>query len=58
MPSNPTENDLADRERETRLVEARAWLVIARDLLDHHSRSPAAANVDLAIHQIDQELGG
>ncbi len=44
------------RERAAKLREARGLLAAALELLDDHARSPAAANVDLAIHQIDAEL--
>jgi hypothetical protein len=53
LPANDGEDDV----RRKALLAARAGLVVALDLLDLHSRSSAAANVDLAIHQIDQELG-
>jgi hypothetical protein len=49
-------NDPRESERIAGLMEARASLVAALALLDLHARSPAAANVDLAIHQIDAEL--
>jgi len=59
MPSEQesTTDELNEGERIAALVQARAGLAAALNLLDRHSRSPAAANVDLAIHLIDQELG-
>ena len=45
-----------DPERSGRLGEARALLIAALELLDLHSRSPAPATVDFAIHQINSEL--
>jgi hypothetical protein len=43
-------------ERLLVLTEAREGLVTILALLDRHSHSPAAANLDLAIHQIEAEL--
>ena len=48
--------DRPDGERPAKLAEARALLVAALDILDRHARSPAAAQVDLALYNIDREL--
>jgi hypothetical protein len=46
-----------DGDRAARLTAARDQLLQVLATLDEYSRSPAAATVDLAIHQINFELG-
>ena len=46
------------RERMAQLAEADALLSLALTILDDHSRSAAAATVDLAIHHLRAELAG
>jgi hypothetical protein len=45
-------------ERRLALEEARALIVQALDLLDSHARSSAAANLDLALHRLSEEIEG
>ncbi|ARS28493.1 hypothetical protein [Sphingomonas sp. KC8] len=45
-----------NRQRRDALRVARALMVDALDRLDAHSRSPAAATLDLALHHLDREL--
>lgn len=49
LPANPS------RER---LLLARLRMAEALRTLDEHSLSPAAASLDLALHQLDRELSG
>ena len=56
--ASPHHWSAAEKDRAGRLVEARDALAATLALLDLHSRSPAAANVDLAIHYLNLELGG
>ena len=44
------------RERLAQLAEADALLCLALTILDGHSRSPAAATLDLAIHHLRAEM--
>lgn len=43
--------------RVERIAEARRLLAAALDVLDAQSCWQAAATLDLAIHQVDRELG-
>ena len=52
----PSARDGTGGERIARLTEARDQLIGVLATLDEHSRSPAAATVDMAIHQINSEL--
>ncbi|MDB5690435.1 MAG: hypothetical protein JWL91_2311 [Sphingomonas bacterium] len=51
------QNGEAGALRIRQLIDARDQLVRVLVTLDEHSRSPAPATVDLAIHQINRELG-
>jgi hypothetical protein len=44
-------------ERARQLIAARDGLTQILPILDEYSRSPAPGTVDLAIHQINRELG-
>jgi hypothetical protein len=51
------DGDQADADRIRHLIAARDQLEQALVTLDEYARSPAAATVDMAIHQINRELG-
>ena len=55
-PCNADRSERPEQERLTRLSEARAQMAAALELLDDHSRSAAAATLDLAIHHLDGEM--
>ena len=56
--SNVERSERLERERMAKLGEAHALMDAALRLLDEHSRSPAAATLDLALHHLDGERAG
>jgi hypothetical protein len=58
MAFDQNKTDLAGPDREARardVDQAQRLLAAALELLDKHDLSQAAANVDLAMHQIDRD---